>query len=199
MSNGWCGWRACWHAPSLSLIKTCTLVDATYVASDWTHWAMLVCMSQQHATTSCWYIDVDTLSTLPRLPLLLIPLSPCVVRDRGRRSPSGYKPFHCLAFGSAAELQSPSAGGEAGIYFHPTSALHLQEPADPLLRVDQPTLIICFLVLTYLPTLELLIMNRGHSIPPPPQMRNGGSPPAHLPSSSSQEAKVDLINFNFYE
>ena len=36
----------------------------------------------------CWYIDVDTLSTLPRLTLLLIPLSPCVVRDRGARSPS---------------------------------------------------------------------------------------------------------------
>jgi hypothetical protein len=34
----------------------------------------------------CWYVDVDTLSTLPRLTLLLIPLSPCVVRDRGCRS-----------------------------------------------------------------------------------------------------------------
>ena len=56
----------------------------------------------------------------------------------------GYKPFCCLAFGLAAEHQSPLAGEGAGIYFHPTSALHLQEPADPLLRVDRPTLIIYF-------------------------------------------------------
>jgi hypothetical protein len=45
---------------------------------------------------NCWYIDVDTLSTLPRLTLLLIPLSPCVVRDRGRRSLSGYEPDFLL-------------------------------------------------------------------------------------------------------
>ncbi len=31
-------------------------------------------------------------------------------------------------------------------------------------------------------------MNRGHSLPPPPQMGNGGSPPAHLPLSTAPDA-----------
>jgi hypothetical protein len=69
---------------------------------------------------------------------------------------TGHEPFCCLAFGSAAEHQLPLAGGGAGIYFHPTSALHLQERADPLLRVDWPTLFYYFNVPTYLPTLELV-------------------------------------------
>jgi hypothetical protein len=47
-------------------------------------------------------------------------------------------------------------GGGAGIYSHPTSALHLQERADPLLWVDRPTLFFYFIFLTYLPTLELV-------------------------------------------
>ncbi len=68
----------------------------------------------------------------------------------------GYKPFRCLAFGLAAEHQSPSAGGGAGIYFHPTSALHLKECADPLHWVDRPTLFFYFIVPTYLPTSELV-------------------------------------------
>ncbi len=53
--------------------------------------------------------------------------------------------------------------------------------ADSLLQVDWPTLIINFLVSVYFSTLELIIMNQGHSFPPPSQMRNGGSPSAHLP------------------
>jgi hypothetical protein len=69
---------------------------------------------------------------------------------------TGYKPFCCLAFGSETEHQTPSAGEGAGIYFHPTSALHLQEYADPLLRVDQPSLFFYFIVPIYLPTLELV-------------------------------------------
>jgi hypothetical protein len=51
----------------------------------------------------------------------------------------------------------------------------------PFLWVDRPTLIIYFFVLTYFPMLELTKMNQGHSLPPPPQMRNGGSLPAYLP------------------
>jgi hypothetical protein len=69
---------------------------------------------------------------------------------------TGYEPFCCLAFGSAAEYQLPSAGGGAGIYFHPTSALHLQERADPLLWVDRPTIFVYFIGSTYLPILELV-------------------------------------------
>jgi hypothetical protein len=125
-------------------------------------------------------IAVDTLSTLG-LTLLLIPLS-CVVRDWGHRSPSGYEPFCCLAFGLAVEHQSLSARGGAGIYFHLSSATHHQELTDPLNWVDRSTLIIYFLVPPYLPTLELIQMSRD-PLPYPPQMRNGGSPPAHLPPS----------------
>jgi hypothetical protein len=67
---------------------------------------------------------VDTLSTLGPHSSSHPSISPCVGKDRGRRSLSGYEPFRCLAFGSAGEHQSPSAGGGAGIYFCPTSALH---------------------------------------------------------------------------
>jgi hypothetical protein len=55
---------------------------------------------------------------------------------------TGYKPFCCLAFGLAAEHQSPSAGEGEGIYSHPTSALYLQELTDSLHRVDWYTLLI---------------------------------------------------------
>jgi hypothetical protein len=68
----------------------------------------------------------------------------------------GYKPFCCLAFGLAAEHQSPLAGRGVGIHFQPTSALHLHERSDPLLWVDRPTLFFYFIVPTYLPTLELV-------------------------------------------
>jgi hypothetical protein len=96
---------------------------------------------------------------------------------------SGYKPFCCLAFGSAAEHQSPLAGGGVGIYFHPSFALHPCKQTDPLSRVDRSTLFIYFIVPTYLPTLELVYMNQD-PLPYPPQMRNGGSPPTHLSLSS---------------
>ena len=134
-----------------------------------------------HHLKPCWYTAIDTLSTLG-LILLLIPLS-CVVRDWGRRSPSGYKPFCCLAFGSAAKHQSPSAGGGVGIYFHLSSATHPQQRTDPFHWVDRSTLVIYFLVPPYLPMSELGQMSRD-PLPNPPQMRNGESPPAHLSMSS---------------
>ncbi len=73
-----------------------------------------------------------------RLTLLLIPLSPCVVRDRGRRSLSGYETFRCLAFGSAAEHQSPSAGGEREFISIPPLPSIFKNALIPLLRVDRP-------------------------------------------------------------
>jgi hypothetical protein len=94
---------------------------------------------------------------------------------------SGYKPFCCLTFGLAAEHQSPSAGGGAGIYFHPSFALQPRKHTDPLNWVNWSTLAIYFLVLPYLPTSELVQMGQDPS-PCLPQMRNGGSLPAHLSS-----------------
>jgi hypothetical protein len=91
-----------------------------------------------------------------RLTLLLYPT---LSRSYGLwdvRRLTGYEPFRCLAFGSAAEHQSPSAGGGAGIYFHPTSALHPHELTDPLHRVDRSTLFVYFIGSTYLPTSELV-------------------------------------------
>jgi hypothetical protein len=59
----------------------------------------------------------------------------------------------------------------------------------PLLWVDRPTLFIYFIVPTYLPMLELVYMNRD-PLPYPPQMRNGGSPPAHLLSSPHSDPAI---------
>jgi hypothetical protein len=53
-------------------------------------------------------------------------------------------------------------------------------PANTLTpSVGLITLFIYFIVPTYLPMLELVCMNRD-PLPYPPQMSNGGSPPAHL-------------------
>jgi hypothetical protein len=106
---------------------------------------------------------------------------------------TGYEPFCCLTFGSAAEHQSPSAGGGAGIYFHPTSALYPHELTDPLHRVDWSTLFIYFIGSTYLPTSELVSMN-PKPLPYPPQMRNGGLPPAHLPYSPHSDPVAAIAN-----
>jgi hypothetical protein len=43
-----------------------------------------------------------------------------------------------------------------GIYFHPTSALNLQERADPFLWVDRSTIFVYFIGSMYLPTSELV-------------------------------------------
>jgi hypothetical protein len=138
---------------------------------------------QMHDVALVLDIAIDTLSILG-LTLLLIPLS-CVVKDWGHRSPSGYEPFCSLAFGLAAEHQSPLAGGGAGIYFHLSSATNAPQRTDPLHRVDWSTLVIYFLVPLYLPTLELGQMSRDPLLCPP-QMRNGGLPLAHLsPSNAS--------------
>ncbi len=62
------------------------------------------------ANVGCWYIALDTLSTLPG-SLFSLPLTPCVVRV-GDRSLTGYEPdFCCLAFGSAAEQIKTFIGG----------------------------------------------------------------------------------------
>jgi hypothetical protein len=98
-----------------------------------------------------------------RLTLLLYPSLSCSKGLWDVRRLIGYKPFCYLAFSLAVEHQTPSAGEGAGIYFHPTSALHLQELTDPLHRVDRYTLLIYLLVLPYLCTLELVQMIR-HSL-----------------------------------
>ncbi len=69
---------------------------------------------------------------------------------------TGYEPFLLprLWLGSGASIAI--GGGGAGIDFHPTSALHLQKRADPLLRIDWPTLFFYFIVPTYLPMSELV-------------------------------------------
>jgi hypothetical protein len=69
---------------------------------------------------------------------------------------TGYEPFCCLAFGSAAEHQSPLAGEGEGIYFHPFFALHPCKQTDPLSRVDWSTIFVYFIGSTYLFTLELV-------------------------------------------
>jgi hypothetical protein len=58
---------------------------------------------QGPAAAACWYIAIDTLSTLG---LLFSFTSPLVdhLGVLGGEETSGYKPFCCLAFGSAAEL-----------------------------------------------------------------------------------------------
>jgi hypothetical protein len=93
---------------------------------------------------------------------------------------TGYKPFRCLAFGSAAEHQSPLAGEGEGIYSHPFFALHPHKQTDPLSQVDRSTIFIYFIA--YVGT--NINESKPPPIPYPPQMRNGGLPPAHLPSSS---------------
>ncbi len=68
-----------------------------------------------------------------RLTCLLHLTSSSSFRDSGGAwRLSGYKPFRCLAFSSAAKHQSPLAGGGAGIYFHPSSALHPKKHTDLL-------------------------------------------------------------------
>ena len=69
---------------------------------------------------------------------------------------TGYEPFCCLAFGLAAEHQSPSAGEGEGIYSHPFFALHPRKQTDPLSRVDWSTIFIYFIGSTYLPMSELV-------------------------------------------
>ncbi len=76
------------------------------------------------------------------------------------------------------------------IYFHLSSATHHQELTDPLHWVDWSTLAINFLVPPYLPTLELIQMSQD-PLPYPPQIWNGGSPPAHLSLSLDSHAVVE--------
>ncbi len=59
------------------------------------------------------------------LPLLLIPLSPCVVRNRGRQESIRLRALSLprLQLGSGASIAIGRGG--AGIYFRPASALHL--------------------------------------------------------------------------
>ena len=83
------------------------------------------------------------------------------------RSLTGLEPFRRLAFSSAAELPSL-------LVALPPTPSHC---TDPLHRVDRSTLLAFIFVGS---TSELIIM--GHP-PLPPQMCNGGSPPAHLSSS----------------
>jgi hypothetical protein len=77
-------------------------------------------------------------------------------------------------------------GGGAGIYFHPSSAIHPRKHTDPLNWVNQSTLVPYFLVPPYLPTLELVQMSQD-PLGCLPQMRNGGSPPAHLSLSTPSD------------
>jgi hypothetical protein len=56
-------------------------------------------------------------------------------------------------------------------------------PIDPLSWVDQSPPLLFILVPPYLPMIKLLQMSRD-PLPCPPQMRNGGPPPAHLSLSS---------------
>jgi hypothetical protein len=72
--------------------------------------------------------------------------------------------------------------GRDGNYFHPSSALHPCKCTDPLHWVDRTSLGIYFLVPPYLPMLEIIQMSQD-PFPYPLQMRNGGSPLAHLSSS----------------
>jgi hypothetical protein len=60
----------------------------------------------------------------------------------------------CLWLSSGASIAVGRGG--AGIYFHPSFALHPRKQSDPLSRVDWSTLFIYFIVPTYLPTLELV-------------------------------------------
>jgi hypothetical protein len=53
---------------------------------------------------------------------------------------TGYEPLCCLAFGLAAEYQSPLAGEGEGIYFHPFFAFHPSKQTDPLSWVDRSTI-----------------------------------------------------------
>ncbi len=75
----------------------------------------------------------------PKYSRLTLLLYPSLLRSRGLwdvRRLTGYEPFCCLAFGSAAEHQSPSAGEGEGIYSHPFFALHPRKQTDPLNQVD---------------------------------------------------------------
>jgi hypothetical protein len=140
-----------WQSASLSLRQNSPLVCSL---------ESLVTMVR--GTPSRWNTRDRVLVYSRRYPkysrptLLLIPLSPCVVRDRGARSPSGYEPFCCLAFGSAAEHQSPSVGGEREFISVPPLPSIFKNALIPLLRVDQPTTFVYFIGSTYLPTLELV-------------------------------------------
>ncbi len=73
-------------------------------------------------------------------------------------------------------------------YFCPSSALHPQKCTEPLHWVNRPTLVTYFLVPPYLPTSKLVQISQDPFVYPH-QMRNGGSPPAHL--SSSTDAPIN--------
>ncbi len=93
----------------------------------------------------------------------------------------------CLWLGSKA-FNSFCGRGGVGIYFHPSSALHLQIHTDPLNWGDQSTLLIYYFS-SYVPSYVRTSINESRPLPNPPQMSNGGSPPAH--SSSSLDTPLD--------
>jgi hypothetical protein len=85
----------------------------------------------------------------------------------------------------------PSAGGEREFISIPPLPTIIKNVLIPLLWIDRPTLFIYFTVPTYLPTLELVSMNRK-PLPYPPQMRNAD----HLPSSPVILAAIFLKKFD---
>ncbi len=108
------------------------VVSLQHEVSDHLHERSMVNLHQRCPVPSEQVVPIPNEQVGQRFFLLLL------------RRLTGYKLFCCLAFGSAAKHQSPLAGGRAGIYFHPTSALHLQDLTDPLHQVDQYTLLVYF-------------------------------------------------------
>jgi hypothetical protein len=92
---------------------------------------------------------------------------------------TGWSPFAALPSAWQQSINHHWLGREREFISIPPMPSIFKNALIPLLWVDWPTLFIYFIVPTYLPTLELVKMNRD-SLPYPPQMRNGGSPPAHL-------------------
>jgi hypothetical protein len=81
----------------------------------------------------------------PSLPLLLIPLSPCVVRDRGRQEYIRLRALSlpCLWLGSGASIAI--GGGGSGNLFPSHLCPPLPQTLIPLLRVDWSTLFVYFI------------------------------------------------------